>query len=75
MADLETLIAEAVRGGRLTALTLWPSADGWQCNARFRRGSGEGWQCVKSADPASGLKQALRQESCETPEPAAGAFG
>lgn len=54
--DLETLIAEAVKSGRLTALTLWPGSAGWQANAKNDMG---GWNCVSCTDPVEGVRQAL----------------
>lgn len=70
--SIEKLITEAVQNDGLTALTVWPSSDGWQCNARFKRGNREGWNCVTAKDPVAGLKQALAQPNYGmTPEPAA----
>lgn len=56
MADLETLISEAAKTGRLTALTLWPSSKGWQANAKNHLG---GWNCIAGADPVAALRAAL----------------
>lgn len=43
MSSLEQLIDEAARNGGLSALTVWPCAEGWQCNVRRNKG---GWRCV-----------------------------
>lgn len=56
---LDKLLAEAARSGGLTALTLWPSGDKWQCNVRRKTRGVEGWSCVVSDDPAAGLVKAL----------------
>ena len=57
---LEKLIAEAARTGGLTALTIWPTGKGWQCNVRRRTGDAEGWSCVAADDPAAGIIAALK---------------
>lgn len=56
MTDLETLIREAARQRRLTALTLWPSGGGWSGNAKNDLG---GWNCVSGSDPVAVLREAL----------------
>lgn len=56
-ADIEALIAEAARAGRLGAVTLWPTAGGWQANVRDAKTSG--WCCKMSTDPVTALRAAL----------------
>lgn len=56
MTTIDTLVAEAARAGRLTALTLWPSGKGWQANAKNNLG---GWNCVTGEDAVAALRAAL----------------
>lgn len=60
MKTLDELISEAGKKGGMTALTIWPTAGGWQCNVRRRsKGGQEGWVCVTHADPVAGIRAAL----------------
>lgn len=58
MTTLEQLIDEAARSGGLTALTVWPTANGWQCNVRRDTG---GWCCetVPRGEVVRGIRDAL----------------
>lgn len=70
MTDLDTLLRQAEKNG-LTALTVWPCGEGWQCNARYaRKGGKQGWVCVTDSDPVRGARKALSGTSSPTPEPA-----
>ena len=72
MSPLEQAIEEAVSNDRLDGLTLWPSRNGWQANARFAGSSG--WRCVKNADPVAALLGALDRPAPETKTASAGVF-
>jgi hypothetical protein len=50
--DIATLLSEAARSGRLTALTIWPAGKGWQVNAQNRSG---GWDCRATDDIVGGV--------------------
>lgn len=72
---IDEMIDEAVRAKKLTALTLWPAGDGWQANARFDRGGGNGWNCCTDKDAANGVRRALGGEPWTQPENEGGIFG
>lgn len=57
MSDLNTLITEAARSGRLGGLTLFPCSRGWQANVRTSMR--DGWRGVTDADPAAAVAKAL----------------
>lgn len=54
--DIATLLSEAARSGRLTALTIWPAGKGWQVNAQNRSG---GWNCQTTDDIVGGVVAVL----------------
>lgn len=58
---LEATIRLATASG-CTGITLWPTAEGWQANARGKSGN---WRVGIDKDPVAALFKALRQE----PEP------
>lgn len=58
MKTIDELLANPP-GGKLTALTLWPAPGGWQANARYDRGSSQGWCCCTDKDAVNGLRRAL----------------
>lgn len=71
MPDLAALIHEAASTGRLTGLTIWPCAAGWQCNAQRRTLDGaEGWCCVTADDPVQGAMRALTEAFTSPARPA-----
>lgn len=60
MKTLDQMLDEAAKIGGLTALTIYPTSTGWQCNARRRSSDGkEGWRCVIVAKPSVGARDAL----------------
>jgi hypothetical protein len=63
MPHLDDALRAAVASGRLTALTFWPTAEGWQVNARWKRGAAEGWNCVTCSDPVAGALEALSEKT------------
>ncbi len=54
--DIATLLSEAARSGRLSALTIWPAGKGWQVNAQNRSG---GWNCQTTDDIVGGVVAVL----------------
>lgn len=59
--SLENMILEAAKNGGLTALTVWKTGKGFQCNVR----RGQGWVCVVHSDPVAGVREALNGEPSE----------
>lgn len=56
MTTLEDLILQAIREGRFSGLTLWPSSKGYQSNLKNKQG---GWECHVNEDPIAALRAAL----------------
>ena len=65
--DIATLLSEAARSGRLTALTIWPAGNGWQVNAQNRSG---GWDCRTTDDIVGGVVGVLSGPFIAPPKPA-----
>lgn len=73
MRPLEHLIAEAVRKGGLTKLSLYRSPKGWQANVHRDSNGTAGWRCMVDDDPVRALHAALdgpvSAEVVQTPKP------
>lgn len=58
--SISQIIDEAAKRGGLTAITLWPTQDGWQANVKRRINGQEGWCCMAGKTPSTALLDALQ---------------
>ena len=57
---IDHLLRRQLASPDFAGLTIWPTADGgFQCSVKRRSENGDGWGCVKAADPVDGLRRAL----------------
>ena len=57
VADIEDLIREAAKDGRLAGLTMWMVSGGFQANLKDAKTGG--WSCKIAADPVTAIAAAL----------------
>jgi len=70
--DLPRVLRQALAGGKVSGVTMWPSRGKWQANVRWA--STLGWTVEHDEDPAVALAKALQSTTRFENIPAPGEF-